>query len=100
MCEMHQCRDCERQIPAHIPCCIYCKGKLKAQGICWYCGERPVKPAKPGKQQSQYCAECQPLSKKLLPPFVHERTLDWHGTEARGRRHRSSQQAAHLPEDS
>lgn len=97
--KLHKCRDCDRQIPAHIPVCIYCKGAYKRRGICWYCGELPVKPAKPGKQQSQYCAGCQQLAKALIPKVENVRTMAWSGTESRGRRYRGVQQSAHLPPD-
>ena len=96
---LHKCRDCDRQIPEHIPVCIYCKPAYKARGICWYCGEEPIKPAKNGKQQSQYCVGCQQLSKGLLPRPVIDKTLSWRGTETRGRRCITAQQAAHIPDD-
>lgn len=93
---LHKCRDCDRMIPEHVPCCIYCKPKYRARGICWYCGEAPVKPKQPGKPQSQYCVGCQQLSKSLLPKEANVRNLNWRGTESRGRRHYNSQQAAHM----
>lgn len=97
--ELHKCRDCDRQIPVHVPCCIYCKSKYTKAGICWWCGELPVKPRSKNGQQSVYCAGCQQLKKGLLESEFPGRTLSWKGTEYKGRKLLSPQRSSHLPND-
>ena len=95
----HKCCDCDRQIPAHIPCCIFCKTKYRKAGTCWWCRMRPVKTRQKGGPQSQYCVHCQELDKGFRLTKVKERTLSSRGVESRGRSARSPQQMAHLMDE-
>ena len=98
--KMHKCRDCDREIPEHIPCCIYCKSKYMKEGTCWWCGVRPRKERRGKAKQSQYCVECHAVPKGIKSSFTNtnERTLSTRGSDIKGRKCLSAQQAAHMQE--
>lgn len=50
----YECADCGFVMSVDIPRCLPCQWKKKKQGICSWCGEKPVK-----SKQSKYCADCQ-----------------------------------------
>jgi len=62
----HECADCDRLIPVRVPRCIYCKGKKKKAGLCWWCGTEPTKSAR-----SSYCVDCQNRACEVLEENSH-----------------------------
>ena len=55
--ELHKCQGCERQIPAHIRYCLFCKSRLNKLDLCAWCADKPRAP-RTGSKQSKYCEEC------------------------------------------
>ena len=51
---MGECADCGLPLNNEVPRCLSCRMKKKKAGLCWWCGEKPIK-----SKQSYYCEECQ-----------------------------------------
>lgn len=77
--KMHDCEmNCGRKIVASIRFCMFCRSRLKKEGLCERCGRNPRKPKPEKGKQSKYCEGCQKIisaiyhSKKVFKPALRK----------------------------